>query len=62
MKVFKSIKSGLFRSLKSWKGVLIIWICFLLLVSIYSLPLRNMVRSGFGPKHDNREVCKWFGY
>jgi hypothetical protein len=49
MKVLKSIKSGLFRSLKSWKGVLIIWICFLLLVSIYALPLRNMVRSGFGP-------------
>jgi hypothetical protein len=49
MKVVKSIESGLFRSLKSWKGVLIIWICFLLLVSVYALPLRNMLRSGFSP-------------
>lgn len=48
MKIIPSIKSGLYRSLRSWKGVLIIWLVFLILVSLISVPLRSGLISAFG--------------
>lgn len=48
MKISGSLKSGLFRSLKSWKGVMIIWLCFLILVAVIAVPLRNSINSAFG--------------
>ena len=48
MKIFISIKAGLLRSSKSWKGILIIWLCSLLLVSLVAIPLKGALKSGFG--------------
>ena len=48
MKIFIPIKAGLLRTSKSWKGILIIWLCSLLLVSLVAIPLKGALKSGFG--------------
>ena len=48
MKVLIAIKSSTFRSLKSWKGILIVWFSTLLLVLILALPMKGALNSGFG--------------
>ncbi len=48
MKIFIAIKSAALRSLKSWKGVLIIWFSSLLLVSMLTIPMNGALKSGFG--------------
>ncbi len=48
MKVFIAIKSAAFRSLKSWKGILIVWFSTLLLVCTLAIPMKGALNSGFG--------------
>src|SRR4030042_6041669 len=48
MKILRSLSSGAVRSLRSWKGVLIIWFFSLLLMSLFVIPMKGMVRAGFG--------------
>jgi hypothetical protein len=48
MKIFKSLSSGALRSLRSWKGVLIIWFFSLMLISVFVIPMKGTVRTGFG--------------
>jgi hypothetical protein len=48
MKVFIAIKSATLRSLKLWKGVLIVWFSSLLLVSMLAIPMRGALNSAFG--------------
>jgi membrane protein YdbS with pleckstrin-like domain len=48
MKIFSSLKSGFCRTLKSWKGVLIVWLSLFLLVLVFIYPLRGSLSSAFG--------------
>jgi hypothetical protein len=48
MKVFIAIKSAAFRTLKSWKGILIVWFSTLLLVCSLAIPMKGAFNSGFG--------------
>jgi hypothetical protein len=48
MKIFKSLASGFCRTLKAWKGILLIWFGSLLMVSLLALPLKGFLKSGFG--------------
>lgn len=48
MKIIIAIKEGIFRSLKSWKGILIVWILSLVMVSLLALPLKGALNAGFG--------------
>ena len=48
MKVIKSLGSGALRALKSWKGVLLIWFVSLLLVSLFIVPMKGVMKAGFG--------------
>ncbi len=48
MKVFNSLQSGLFRTLKSGKGVLIVWFSLFILVLVFIYPLRGSLNSAFG--------------
>jgi hypothetical protein len=48
MKIFKSIGSGALRTLKSWKCVIIVWFVSLLLVSLYVIPVKGIMKAGFG--------------
>ena len=48
MKIFRALKSGIARALKAWKGILIVWLCYLLLVLLIAIPAKNALNSGFG--------------
>jgi len=48
MNIINPIISGAVRSIKSIKGVLTIWICTLLLVSMVAIPLKSSVNSVLG--------------
>jgi hypothetical protein len=48
MKILLAVKSAAFRSLRSWKGILIVWFSSLLLVSMLALPMKGALNSGFG--------------
>jgi hypothetical protein len=48
MKILVAIKSAAFRSLKIWKGILIVWISSLLLISMVAMPMKKAIKSGFG--------------
>ncbi len=48
MWIFSSISNGVIRTVKFWKGVLIIWLFSLLLVSAFAFPLKGSLKSGLG--------------
>jgi hypothetical protein len=48
MKVLRSLETGFLRSLQSWKGVLIAWFVFFILVSFLMYPIRSSLGSAFG--------------
>jgi uncharacterized membrane protein YeaQ/YmgE (transglycosylase-associated protein family) len=48
MKIFSSIESGSYRSLRSWKGVMIFWLFLLIMVSIFTVPLKGALKTAFG--------------
>lgn len=48
MKTFKALRTGLERSVKIWKGILVVWIFYLSFVSLLVLPMRSFLKSGFG--------------
>ncbi len=47
MKILLAIKSSVFRSLKIWKSVTIVWFVSLLLSGLLSVPVKNVLNSGF---------------
>jgi hypothetical protein len=48
MKIITVMNTGMLRSWKTWKGIIIIWLVSLLLVSLVSMPMRSALRTGFG--------------
>ncbi len=48
MRIFKAIGSGFIRSIKVWKGVLIVWLITLLLVSMFAIPMKATLKTGLG--------------
>lgn len=48
MKIFKALASGFCRTLKAWKGILLIWFGSLLTVSLIALPFKGFLKSAFG--------------
>lgn len=48
MKIFKSMTEGSVRALKSWKVILIVWFVTLLMVSLFVLPAKGILKAGFG--------------
>ncbi len=48
MKLFKALGSGAVRSVKAYKGVIIIWFFYLVLISLLTIPARGALKTGFG--------------
>jgi len=48
MKIFKALASGFCKTLKAWKGILLIWIGSLLTVSLVALPVKAFLKSALG--------------
>lgn len=48
MKIFKSLGAGALRALGSWKLILIVWFVTLLLVSIFVIPVKGIMKAGLG--------------
>lgn len=48
MIIFSSLKTGILRSMRSWKGVLIVWLILYILVMVFMYPFRSSLGSAFG--------------
>jgi len=48
MKILKALGSGFARSLKAWKGIIIVWFCFLVIVFMVVVPFKSSMNAGLG--------------
>jgi len=48
MKIFKALASGFCKTLKAWKGILLIWLGSLITVSLVALPMKAFLKSALG--------------
>lgn len=48
MRIIKALAEGAIRALKMWKGILIVWLFSYLLSAIFVMPLRGVLKRGFG--------------
>jgi hypothetical protein len=48
MKILKSLGSGAKLAMRSWKVIIIVWFVMLLLVTLFVLPAKSIMRTGFG--------------
>jgi hypothetical protein len=62
MKILRALISGTCRSLKSWKGVLIIWFFTLMLVTLIASPVRNVMQHGMGRSLATEQLTNGFDF
>jgi len=48
MKMLKAIGSGALRSVKAYKGVIVIWFFYMILVSMLTIQTKGALKTGFG--------------
>jgi hypothetical protein len=60
MKIFSSLETGFYRSLKSLKGVLIAWLTMFFLAIVFIYPLRGSLSSAFGSSMITEKLADGF--
>ena len=58
MKITVSIKAGFNRSLKSWRGILVMWFVSLILVSLVAIPMKGALIAGIGNSMITEKLAK----
>ena len=48
MKILDSVTAGMMRTIKSWKGILIIWFVSILLAGLLAIPMKASLNAGLG--------------
>jgi hypothetical protein len=48
MKMLKALGSGTLRSVKAYKGVIVIWFIYMILVSMLTMQTKGALKTGFG--------------
>lgn len=62
MKIIYSLITGLKRTLRAWKGALIITLSLLLVTSFFTLSLKTLLRNGFGSSMAPSEMADNFNF
>jgi len=60
MKTLTALITGLKRSIKIWKGILIVWFVCMSLVSLLVIPFRSSMKAGFGRSMITEELMDGF--
>jgi hypothetical protein len=60
MKIFLAMKSAALRTMRTWKGVLIIWFVSLVLVSLVALPMKGILKSALGSSMITEKLSEGF--
>jgi hypothetical protein len=58
MKILLAINSGMTRSLRAWKGILIFWFNSLIMVSFLIVPLKSSLKAAFGNSMATEKLIK----
>jgi hypothetical protein len=58
MKVFASLKSGMSGSFRVRKGVFIVWLFTIILVSLVAFPMKSALKAGFGDSMITEKLVK----
>lgn len=48
MKIINSVRAGIVRSVKAWKGIVIVWFITLITVCLVALPMKGALNAGLG--------------
>jgi hypothetical protein len=62
MKIFNSVNEGFIRSVKSWKGILIVWLVSLFLVSLVAIPMKASLVSALGSSTITEKLKDGFSF
>lgn len=60
MKIIAALKTGASRSVKAWKGAMIICLALLILISLFAIPVKGVLKAGFGSSTITNELLKDF--
>jgi hypothetical protein len=58
MKVIASVRSGISSSFKALKGVVVVWLFSILLVSLVAMPMRSALKAGLGDSMITEKLAK----
>jgi hypothetical protein len=58
MKIINSVKTGMVRSVRAWKGIVIIWFVTLIIVSLVALPMKGVLKAGLGDSMITEKLVK----
>lgn len=62
MKIIISLKDGMLRSVKAWKPILIVWVCYILLAGIVAIPMKSVVKAGLGKSMITEKLADGFNF